>query len=81
MGAIEGVGTYQLLEEVEGLIVHDGDMVGVPAYGARHMEHQLGHVHEQGADEVGHILGLLVVAGIDGVHLLAGGAIGGVEIM
>ena len=39
------------------------------------MEHQFGHIEQQRADLVGHVLGRLVVAGIEGIDDLAGGAV------
>ena len=81
MAAAEGVRPDDLLEEVQGLVVHDGHVVAVPAHGAADVEHQLGHIHEQRRDEVADVLGGLVVAGVQGVHLLAGGAVGGVEVV
>ena len=81
MGAVEGVAAHEFLEEVQCLVVHDGHVVAVPTHGARDVEHQLRHVHEQCRHEVGDVLRLFVVAGVQRVHLLAGGAVGGVEVV
>ena len=45
------------------------------------MQHQLGHVHQQRRNEVRDVLGLLIVTCVKRVHLLAGCAVGGVEVV
>ena len=80
MGPLQAVGADQFLEEVGGLVVHDGHMVGIPADGAGDMEHQLGDEQQQGSNLVGDVFRLLVVAGVEGVHHLAGGAVAFVEV-
>ena len=45
------------------------------------MEHQLRHEEQERGDHVGHVLGHLVVAGIQGVHQFAGGAVTGHEVV
>ena len=81
MGAVEGIRAHEFLEEIERLVVHDCDVVAIPAHWARHMEHQLGHIHQQCGYEIADVLRLLIVTSVERIHLLTGGAIGGVEIV
>jgi hypothetical protein len=39
MYAVESVAAYNLLAEVERVVVHDGYVVGVPTYGTAHVKH------------------------------------------
>ena len=80
MGAVQTVGPDQLLEEVGRLVVHDGDVVGVPADGAAHVEHELRYIEQQGGYFIGHVLRLLIMACVKGVHHFAGGAVALVEV-
>ena len=68
MGTVEGVGTHKFGEEVAGVVVEEGDMVGIPMHRARHMKHQFGNKQQQRRHCVRDILGLLVVTGVEGVH-------------
>ena len=45
------------------------------------MEHQFRHEEQERGDHVGHVLGHLIVAGVQGVHQLAGGAVAGHEVV
>ena len=45
------------------------------------MEHQFRHEEQERGDHVGHVLGHLIVAGVQGVHELAGGAVAGHEVV
>ena len=45
------------------------------------MQHQLRYIHQQRGDEVADVLRLLIVTSVERIHLLAGGTVGGVEIV
>ena len=75
MCAVQSLGADKLLEEVQGHVVHDGHVVGVPTYRTAHMEHQLRNIKEQGRNLVRHILGRLVVTCVEGVYHFAGSAV------
>ena len=81
MGAVEGIRPDNLLEEVQRLVVHDGDVVGIPADRTADMQHQLRHEQQERSHHVAHVLGHLIMAGIERVHQLAGGAIAGDEVV
>ena len=81
MHTAEGSGTDDFAEEVERGVVHDGDVVAVPADGAADVEHQLGHELQQGAHLVGWRLGGVVMACVDGGNLAVLGGIGRVEVV
>ena len=81
VSAVEGVAAYELFEEVERGVVHDGDVVAVPAHGSGDVEHEFGHIHEERGDEVGDVLCGLVVASVEGVDATSCGAVGGVEVV
>ena len=68
MGAIQSVCTDNFLEEVERLVVHNGNVVAIPTNGTRHVEHQFGHEQEQRSHHVAHVFRLLVMSRIERVH-------------
>ena len=75
MGTVQAVGADKFLEEVQGHVVHDGHMVGIPADRAADVEHKFGDEEEEGGNLVGNILRGLVMARIEGVDHLAGSAV------
>ena len=81
MCAVEGTCADNLLEQVEGLVVHRDNVVGIPTYRTAGVEHQLRHEEKEGSDHVADVLGLLVVACVKGVHKLAGRAVAGHEVV
>jgi len=80
VGAVEGFGADDLLEQVQSLVVHDGHVVGIPTDGTTDVQHQLRHIKKQRRDLVGHILGRLVVTRVERVDDLARGAVAFVEV-
>lgn len=78
---VEGTGANDLAEQVEGGIVHDGNVVRVPTDGARHVEHQFGHEEKHGRNLVSYTLGGVEVAGVESDHHVVLGGIGGVEVI
>ena len=81
VGTVEGVGTHKLGEEVAGVVVEECHVVGIPVHGAAHVEHQLGHEEEEAGYHIAHILGWLVVAGVEGVDGVVLGAIACEEVV
>ena len=81
VGAVEGFGADDFLEEVEGLVVHEGHMVGVPADGTADMQHQFGHIQEQRRNHVGDVLGGFVMARVEGVDDLTRSTEARVEVV
>ena len=81
MTAVQGTGPHDLLEQVQGLIVHNGHVVGIPADGTGNVKHQLRHEEQERGDHIRNILGHLIMAGIQSVHKLARGAIAGHKVV
>ena len=46
MHALESVGPYNLLAEIHGRVLHDGNMVGIPTHATGHMEHKFRNIEE-----------------------------------
>ena len=81
MNAVERSGAYYLAEEIHGGVVHDGHVVGVPANGARHVQHKLGNEKKHRRNLVGHAFGGVEVAGVKGYHHIVFGGVCGVEVV
>src|SRR5574344_61996 len=72
MHAVESVGTDNLLKQIHGVVIHDGYVVGIPAYRATYVEHQFGDEKQQGTHFVCHALCRNKMAGVKGAnHLVA----------
>ena len=70
MYTVEGAGTYNLLEQVERRVVHDGNVVRIPTDRTAYVQHQFRHVQQHGRNLVGNALCRVEVASVEGYHLV-----------
>ena len=81
MHAVKRTGTDNFAEELLCRIVHQGDVVAVPAYGTAHMQHQLRNKLQQSAHLVGRGFRGMIMAGVDCEDFPVFGGVCGIEVM
>ena len=81
MNTVKSIGTYNLGEEFLGHVIHNGHVVGVPAYRTGYVEHKFGNEGENTGYLVGGNLGRMIVTCVDGQNLVVLGGVGSVEIV
>ena len=81
MYAVERIAAYDLLAQLQRIVVHDRHVVGIPAHRARHVQHHLGDEQQQRRNLVGHDLRGVEMPRIEGHDLAAAGSVADVEVV